>query len=56
VDVNALSDRYDLDIRMLYEETWERGEEAGVLEWNGSHVRLTPSGRLRSNELFAEFV
>ena len=56
VDVDAISDRYDFDVRRVFWETWERGEEAGVLEWQGSRVRLTRSGRLRSNELFAELV
>ncbi len=56
VDLDAVSERYDIDVRRTFGDTWDRGEEAGMLEWSGSHVRLTHSGRLRSNELFAELV
>jgi hypothetical protein len=34
----------------------DRGSEAGLIEIDGSRVFLTPSGRVRSNELFSELI
>ncbi len=56
VDLDALGMRYGLDPRRLYGEAWERAQEAGLVLFEGARVRLTPEGRLRSNELFVAFV
>lgn len=56
VDLDALAQRYGLDPRRLYKEAWERAQEAGLVVFEGTQVRLTPEGRLRSNELFVAFV
>jgi oxygen-independent coproporphyrinogen-3 oxidase len=56
IDLSAVSDRYGIDARTRFADSWERAGEAGLVEWIGSVVRLTPAGRLRSNELFSAFV
>ena len=56
VDLSALGARYEADLEARHAETWERGTAAGLIAWEGSRVRLTPQGRVRSNELFAELI
>jgi oxygen-independent coproporphyrinogen-3 oxidase len=56
VDLNALGARYDADLMTRHAEAWERGTAAGLIGWENARVRLTPSGRVRSNELFAELI
>ncbi len=56
VDLDVLGARYDADPRARYDAAWERGTAAGLIVWEGSRVRLTPFGRVRSNELFAELI
>jgi len=56
VDLEALRARYGLDPRVLYADAWERAQEAGLVVREGARARLTPEGRLRSNELFVAFV
>jgi len=56
VDLSRLGARYGADLLDLHAQAWERGEAAGILEREGSRVRLTAHGRLRSNELFAELL
>jgi len=56
LDLDLLGARYGADLRTRYEAAWERGTAAGLIVWSGSRVALTPEGRVRSNELFAEFV
>jgi len=56
VDLAALGDRYGADPKRRHAEAWDRGTAAGLIEWEGSRVRLTPEGRVRSNELFAELI
>jgi oxygen-independent coproporphyrinogen-3 oxidase len=56
IDVAALSARYEVDVASRFASAWERGEAAGLIAWEGSRVRLTRAGRLRSNELFVELV
>jgi oxygen-independent coproporphyrinogen-3 oxidase len=56
LDLATVSRRYGIDPEERYRAAWERARDAGILEREGSRVRLTPFGRLRSNELFAEFV
>jgi len=56
VDLDALGGRYGLDPRRRYAATWERGCAAGLLVLEGPRARLTAEGRLRSNELFVDFV
>jgi len=56
LDLAAVSERYGIDARAAFAEAWERAGEAGLVAWSGTTVRLTPAGRLRSNELFSAFV
>jgi oxygen-independent coproporphyrinogen-3 oxidase len=56
VDLAALGERYETDVERRFESAWERGAAAGILERRARRVRLTPSGRLRSNELFSELI
>jgi oxygen-independent coproporphyrinogen-3 oxidase len=56
VDLAALGERYDADLMTHHASAWERGTAAGLITWERSRVRLTPAGRVRSNELFAELV
>ena len=56
VDLAALGARYGADLTTRHAAAWERGTAAGLIAWEGSRVRLTPAGRLRSNELFVELI
>jgi len=56
VDLDRLGLRYGVDLDSLYAQAWERGCEAGLVERSGPSLRLTPRGRLRSNELFADLI
>jgi oxygen-independent coproporphyrinogen-3 oxidase len=56
VDLVELGARYGADLRARHAEAWDRGTEAGLIVWDGERVRLTPSGRVRSNELFSELI
>ena len=56
VDLASLGARYQEDLAIRHAEAWERGAAAGLVAWDGPRVRLTPAGRLRSNELFSELL
>jgi oxygen-independent coproporphyrinogen-3 oxidase len=56
IDLAQLGARYDADLVTRHAAAWERGTAAGLIAWDGTRVRLTPSGRVRSNELFAELI
>jgi len=56
IDLAALGARYDADLTARHAAAWERGAAAGLIAFSGSRVRLTPAGRVRSNELFAELI
>jgi oxygen-independent coproporphyrinogen-3 oxidase len=56
VDLESVSERYGIDARRRYDEAWSRAADAGLVEWSGARIRLTPRGRVRSNELFADLV
>jgi oxygen-independent coproporphyrinogen-3 oxidase len=55
-DLEAIGARYDTDLGKMHRAAWERAEAAGLIAWSGMRVALTPPGRLRSNELFAELI
>jgi oxygen-independent coproporphyrinogen-3 oxidase len=56
VDLDVLGARYDADLMTRHAEAWERGTAAGLIAWEGARVRLTPAGRVRSNDLFVELI
>jgi oxygen-independent coproporphyrinogen-3 oxidase len=56
VDLAWLGERYGADLMTRHAAAWDRGLAAGLIAFAGSWVRLTPGGRVRSNELFAELI
>jgi len=56
VDLETLGARYGVDLAARHAVAWERAAAAGLIVWEDSRVRLTPGGRVRSNELFAELI
>ena len=56
IDLAAVRKRYGLDPEVRFAAAWERGTAAGLIEREGTSIRLTRAGRVRSNELFAELV
>lgn len=56
VDLEALGERYEVDLGGRYRECWGRAAEAGLLDWSYPRVKLTARGRLLSNELFADLL
>jgi oxygen-independent coproporphyrinogen-3 oxidase len=45
-----------VDLREEYKEDLDRFHEAGLIEFSGDRLKLTPAGALLSNEVFAAFV
>ena len=56
IDLADLGRRYAVDPYERFAAAWSRGEEAGLSVLEGDRVRLTDTGRLRSNELFGEIL
>ncbi len=56
VDVAALENEFGADLVSPACEIAERLAHDGLLEFDGQHARLTPRGRLLSNEVFQEFL
>jgi oxygen-independent coproporphyrinogen-3 oxidase len=48
--------RFRRDVRAEYAEDLSRFSEAGLIEFDGDILRLTPAGALLSNEVFSVFV
>lgn len=56
LDPREVGGRYGVDLFSEYDDVWERGRSAGLLELDDARIRLTGRGRLHSNELFAEIL
>lgn len=56
VDLRRYRESYGVDLRDEHGEDLDRFCEAGLLEFDGDLVRLTRTGALLSNEVFAAFV
>jgi len=56
VAIDGLSRRYGVCLREHYADEWSRAIDRGILEWRDERARLTPYGRLHSNELFRELI
>jgi oxygen-independent coproporphyrinogen-3 oxidase len=56
VDLEAHQTQFGTDVRREYAADLSRFREADLIEINGDLLRLTPSGVLLSNEVFAAFV
>jgi oxygen-independent coproporphyrinogen-3 oxidase len=56
VDLKAVSARFGVDAEGMFGDTIRDLESSGMLERQGDMVRLTPAGRLLSNEVFERFI
>jgi oxygen-independent coproporphyrinogen-3 oxidase len=56
VDLEAHQTQFGTDVRREYAADLSRFREADLIEINGDLLRLTPSGVLLSNEVFAAFI
>jgi len=56
VDLHAHQTQFGTDVRREYADDLSRFREAHLIELDGDLLRLTPSGVLLSNEVFAAFV
>ncbi|MBW3622588.1 MAG: radical SAM family heme chaperone HemW [Armatimonadetes bacterium] len=56
VDIDALSQRFGLDVRFLYAAHLRRMTELHLLESDGSRMRLTREGLPLANEVWAGFI
>ena len=56
VDLRAFSESFGVDLREEHAEDLDRFCEAGLVELDGDVIRLTRTGALLSNEVFAAFV
>jgi len=56
VDLKAVSARLGVAAEAMFGETIRELESSGMLEHEGDIVRLTPAGRLFSNEVFQRFI
>ena len=56
VDVRRYRESFGVDLRELHAADLDRFRQAGLLEFDGDLIRLTRSGALLSNEVFAAFV
>lgn len=56
VDVRRYRESFGVDLRAEHAADLDRFRQAGLLEFDGDLIRLTPTGALLSNEVFAAFV
>jgi len=56
VDLKAVSARFGVDALHAFADTMRELVSSGMLEREGETVRLTPAGRLLSNEVFQRFI
>jgi oxygen-independent coproporphyrinogen-3 oxidase len=56
VDLAAVSARFGVDAETIFGETIAELRSSGMLEREGGTIRLTPAGRLLSNEVFQRFI
>lgn len=56
VDRQAFADEFGLDPVERFAEPMEQACEAGLLEVDATHLRLTPNGRLLANEVLIGFL
>ena len=56
IDPDELNRRFGVDIITSYHQQFEEMTQAGLLEENAGRIRLTPAGRLLSNEVFWRFL
>ncbi|MFH0941477.1 MAG: radical SAM family heme chaperone HemW [Chloroflexota bacterium] len=56
IDINTMTQQFDIDIRTRYQKPFEEMTGAGLLEQTGERIRLTRRGRLLGNEVFWRFL
>jgi oxygen-independent coproporphyrinogen-3 oxidase len=56
IDASRYRELFCVDLRAEHKDDLERFREAGLLEFEGDMIRLTKTGALLSNEVFAAFV
>jgi oxygen-independent coproporphyrinogen III oxidase len=56
VDLKAVSARFGISVEDRFGETIRELASSGLLERDGDTMRLTPTGRLLSNEVFQRFI
>ena len=56
VDLEQLSNKYQMDIYELYKPKIAKLESLGYVSWKSGVLRLTKKGLLMANEVFAEFL
>jgi coproporphyrinogen III oxidase-like Fe-S oxidoreductase len=56
VDVRRYQQSFGIDLREQHAADLDRFHKAGLLEFDGDLIRLTRTGALLSNEVFAAFV
>ncbi len=56
VDLKAVSARFGVNAEGVFGDTIRELESSGMLEREGDALRLTPTGRLLSNEVFQRFI
>ena len=56
VDVRLYQELFGVDLVEEHRSDFDRFKEAGLIEFDGDLVRLTRTGALMSNEVFASFV
>jgi len=56
VDWNRLQDEYEQSWLEKFDPGMRDLAKKGLIEWNGSVVRLTEAGMLLSNEVFQLFI
>ena len=56
VDTREYQRNFGIDIREEHQDDFKRFQEAGLIEFDGDLIRLTRTGALMSNEVFASFV
>ena len=56
IDTKRYRDQFGIDLREEHASDLKRFREAGLIEFDGELLRLTRSGALLSNEVFATFV
>ena len=56
IDLNEYGKRFGVDLQAAYRSDLDRLLDAGLIEISGNRLRLTPKGKLFSNEVFAVFV
>jgi len=56
VDLKAIKAHFGVDAESTFAETIRELESSGMLDRTGDIVRLTPAGRLLSNEVFERFI